>query len=878
MVTAAMARDVVLCERRVELDHVVQPGLPIDPTRQLLWTRGLADVDLVRGQLHGTVVDLRAVPSADRARATMAQMVGRPDHVLGGRIVGVGGDLMADVDVLSREAGRWTAALVRAEPFVEDDGRSVPRAFGVELAVAARILRDTGLGAGDRATLLGVGDARRTLDLSEEDAGWDVAGKATLAIARARALAEGDVATAGEAHPRCRTCPHAARCAVELERADDLTLVAGIDREFRGAVAWVARDRSGLAALDLTRADDAGLPGGLDLAGLARLRDRAALQIAGGPAWARRSLDIPARGRELHVSVEVDAALQVVWAVGLLERDRDDGAESHAFLFADGLDGERRVVDEIAGVLAAFDDGRIYLRSEEQLAALCRLQLAHPDLWQEAAFDALLASGRVVLLETVVIEPLVEWPGRHAGVLDVARAEGVALRDDDLSGATLVRLAAAYSAAPSSGTRDAMRKYDLLLCRASAVTLDALAALPVGPSFGRGDAAPNDGEDGPSPEDDASECAEEAALDRALGEDGDEDDGVDWRVRVATGAADETDGDGDGDEGATRPAAGPSRRRLQPPPPRPRAAPVVYATPTLRVCSVDAGRLRREDEGSDYRTLADELPLEGARAYRPTPADGFELAERLRARAPWMEPATAALERSLRVGWWAGRCWLSFRPLLLVGDPGAGKSAFAREVGRVAGVPVSAIELAATSDALGVGGVARGWLSATPCWPARAIAEHRVANPLLVGDELDKAGGSRGSGGVVHDALLGMLEPTSARAYHDRCLLAALDLSAVCWIFTANTTVGIPGALLSRLEVVEVPAPWAEHFDVVYANVFADVVAAWGLPPDAVEDLPRGVVDGLRSVFDRRRSARWLRAAMEGILARVLPHRPRVLH
>ena len=109
---------------------------------------------------------------------------------------------------------------------------------------------------------------------------------------------------------------------------------------------------------------------------------------------------------------------------------------------------------------------------------------------------------------------------------------------------------------------------------------------------------------------------------------------------------------------------------------------------------------------------------------------------------------------------------------------------------------MAALDLGAMHDAAALVSVSRGLTNTKPCWPAQAMSAHGCANPLLVLDELHKAGGSRRNGDPL-GALLGMLEPSTARAYFDTSLMCEVDLSAVCWLATANDVVGLAAPLAS---------------------------------------------------------------------------------
>ncbi|MBR0851687.1 AAA family ATPase [Bradyrhizobium diazoefficiens] len=186
-----------------------------------------------------------------------------------------------------------------------------------------------------------------------------------------------------------------------------------------------------------------------------------------------------------------------------------------------------------------------------------------------------------------------------------------------------------------------------------------------------------------------------------------------------------------------------------------------------------------------------------------------------------------------------GRVTVRLRPLLLVGDVGGGKSRFARRLGEVLGLTVWRTD-ASRSDGAVFGGTDRRWYSAEPCHPFLAIAQGKTASPLILLDEIEKAG-TRSDYGRLWDCLLGFLEPETHARYPDPALQTNLDLSQVSYIATANSLDPLPSPIRDRFRVVSFPKPTAGDVDALLPAVIADLArerglnASWVPPLDGAE-------------------------------------------
>ena len=207
---------------------------------------------------------------------------------------------------------------------------------------------------------------------------------------------------------------------------------------------------------------------------------------------------------------------------------------------------------------------------------------------------------------------------------------------------------------------------------------------------------------------------------------------------------------------------------------------------------------------------------------------------------------------------------LSGTILLLQGPPGVGKTSVGRSVARSLGRQFYRFSLGGMRDEAEIKGHRRTYIGAMPGKILQAVKSCKTANPVIMLDEIDKVGVSYQ--GDPASALLEVLDPEQNRDFLDHYLDVRFDLSKVLFICTANQMDTIPGPLMDRMEVIQLPGYILEEkVEIARRHLIPRQLKEHGLTEKQVI-LSKGVLSEIIDGWAREAGVRGLENCIKKIL------------
>lgn len=189
--------------------------------------------------------------------------------------------------------------------------------------------------------------------------------------------------------------------------------------------------------------------------------------------------------------------------------------------------------------------------------------------------------------------------------------------------------------------------------------------------------------------------------------------------------------------------------------------------------------------------------------------------------APNFKEVLDSLKGSLAVSIAAGEP-VRFSPIILLGEPGVGKTFFAEKLAEALGIGYEFVSMSTTTAGWIISGAAASWKDARMGQIALSLIEKKSANPVVLVDEIDKAAGSSQYdplGSLYH-----LWEPGTAAKFRDEFLRVPIDASAVNWIATANDISKVPEPIRKRALVFTVPKPSPAQLKAIVKSVFVNIL------------------------------------------------------
>lgn len=200
-------------------------------------------------------------------------------------------------------------------------------------------------------------------------------------------------------------------------------------------------------------------------------------------------------------------------------------------------------------------------------------------------------------------------------------------------------------------------------------------------------------------------------------------------------------------------------------------------------------------------------------------------------------------------------------PLLIVDEPGTGKTWYLSRLARALGLPFSTLSLAAITTGDTIQGNHPSWRNSAQGLVSKLLMAEPIANPFIFIDEFDKPTGAHGVQGSLYRPYFNALEPANAERFVDEFLGLPINAAHILWVMAANDIEPIPDPIRSRVTQVKLQPMTVANRIAVAHSIYAEAnerLKSWYEP-----ELSPAALAVLEAATPRR-----MRKAIDGALVR----------
>ena len=228
----------------------------------------------------------------------------------------------------------------------------------------------------------------------------------------------------------------------------------------------------------------------------------------------------------------------------------------------------------------------------------------------------------------------------------------------------------------------------------------------------------------------------------------------------------------------------------------------IFSLSALAAATTAASELHADRSGGAVRILNAAQKNNGFRTL-PDPKKAYTVLEAAKSEFENLIAPISYLQKNMVLSAAMGAKNFRVRPVLLLGDPGIGKTYLAMALAKSLGGAMEKVSAGGAGFALN--GSQSTWTGGKCGQVFRALAESETTSPVFIIDEIDKMGEDERY--PILPVILELLEPGTAAMFKDEFFEMDFDASRIIFILTAKNLNTVPEALRSRVEIFNVPRP-----------------------------------------------------------------------